>query len=373
MKKIIAISALLTSLLAIAGPKADLQTANKLLAEKKVDQAVKVLKDSKNVKGEEAEYELINYELATKFAKSNEEAIEYLKKAAENPKSNSQAAVQANIYLANSAKTNKEKIKYLEMLNERFNKSDLDTLSVLAALYKVENETSKFNDIVKLIENTKRQDVIDNFNLLLGRALLGTNKESEGISYLNKAANSKFVNIKSGVYLAYADYYVVKKDAKNVIKYLNAASIDKENYRLISDRFLNVLGDVKTAYSYAEKAYNNSPAVNEYLQYVFVLSTITKDSKGEAKYANLLKKKGAKNITLAVLLHNNGINESAEKYAKLALKDKSKEADFLLSLIYGNTGKIDLAITHAKKAVANKVTGADNVLKQLEAIKKQAK
>lgn len=372
MKKIIAISALLTSLLAIAGPKADIQTANKLLAEKKVDQAVKVLKDSKNAKGEEEEYELINYALATKFAKTPEEAIEYLKKAAENPKSNSQAAVQANIYLLNSAKTNKERIKYLEMLNERFNKTDLDTLSNLAALYKVENETSKFNDIVKLIENTKRQDVIDNFNLLLGRALLGTNKESDGISYLNKAANSKFVNIKSGVYLAYADY-AAKKDTKNVIKYLNGASIDKENYRLISDRFLKYLGDVKTAYSYAEKAYNNSPAVNEYLNYVFVLSTITKDSKGEAKYANLLKKKGAKNITLAVLLHNNGINESAEKYAKLALKDKSKEADFLLSLIYGNTGKIDLAITHAKKAVANKVTGADNVLKQLEAIKKQAK
>ena len=57
MKKIIAISALLTSLLAIAGPKADIQTANKLLAEKKVDQAIKVLKDSKNAKGEEAEYE----------------------------------------------------------------------------------------------------------------------------------------------------------------------------------------------------------------------------------------------------------------------------------------------------------------------------
>lgn len=373
MKKIIAISALLTSLLAIAGPKADIQTANKLLAEKKVDQAIKVLKDSKNAKGEEAEYEYINYVLATKFAKSNEEAIEYLKKAAENPKSNSQVAVQANIYLANSAKTTKEKIKYLEILNERLNKKDLDTLSGLAALYKVENETSKFNDIVKLIENTKRQDVIDNFNLLLGRALLGTNKESDGMSYLNKAANSKFVNIKSGVYLAYADYYLAKKDVKNATRYLNGASIDKENYRLISDRFLNVLGDVKTAYSYAEKAYNNSPAVNEYLNYVFVLSTITKDSKGEAKYVNLLKKKGTKNIGLANLLYVNGIYEPAEKYAKLALKDKSKEADFLLSLIYGNTGKIDLAITHAKKAVANKVTGADNILKQLEAIKKQAK
>lgn len=373
MKKIIAISALLTSLLAIAGPKEDINKAEDLFKKGKNEEAIKILKESKNVKGEEAEYELINYELATKFSKTNEEAIEYLKKAAENPKSNSQAAVQANIYLVNSAKTNKERIKYLEMLNERFNKTDLDTLSNLAALYKVENETSKFNDIVKLIENTKRQDVIDNFNLLLGSTLLGTNKESDGISYLNKAANSKFVNIKSGVYLAYADYYAAKKDTKNVIKYLNGASIDKENYRLISDRFLKYLGDVKTAYSYAEKAYNNSPAVNEYLNYVFALSTITKDSKGEAKYASLLKKKGAKNITLAVLLHNNGIYEPAEKYAKLALKDKSKEADLVLSLIYGNTGKIDLAITHAKKAVANKVTGADNILKQLEAKKKQAK
>lgn len=373
MKKIIAISALLTSLLAIAGPKEDINKAEDLFKKGKNEEAIKILKESKNVKGEEAEYELINYELATKFAKTPEEAIEYLKKAAENPKSNSQVAVQANMYLVNTAKTNKEKIKYLEMLISRPNQDTVDYIGYLASLYKVENETSKFNDIVKLIENTKRQDVIDNFNLYLGRDLLGTNKESEGISYLNKASNSKFVNIKSGVYLAYADYYLAKKDVKNATRYLNGASIDKENYRLISDRFLNVLGDVKTAYSYAEKAYNNSPAVNEYLNYVFVLSTITKDSKGEAKYVNLLKKKGTKNIGLANLLYVNGIYEPAEKYAKLALKDKSKEADFLLSLIYGNTGKIDLAITHAKKAVANKVTGADNILKQLEAIKKQAK
>ncbi|MDK9581912.1 hypothetical protein QQA44_03540 [Sneathia vaginalis] len=41
MKKIIAISALLTSLLAIAGPKADLQTANKLLVEKKLTKQLK--------------------------------------------------------------------------------------------------------------------------------------------------------------------------------------------------------------------------------------------------------------------------------------------------------------------------------------------
>lgn len=371
MKKIIAISALLTSLLAIAGPKADLQTASKLLAEKKVDQAIKVLKDSKNTKGEEAEYEYINYVLAQN-AKTPEEAIAYLKKAAENPKSNSRVAVQANRYLLDSAKTNKEKIKYLEMLISRPDQDTVDYIGYLAALYKVENETSKFNDIVKLIENTKKQDKIDTFNLYLGRVLLGENKESEGISYLNKAANSKFVNIKSSVYLAYADYYLAKKDAKNVIKYLNAASIYNGNYSVISERFLKYLGDVKTAYSYAEKAYNTDGSA-PHLRDVFVLSTIAKDSKGEAKYVSLLKKKGAKNIVLADLLYNNGIYGPAEKYAKLALKDKAKEADRLLSLIYGNTGKIDLAITHAKKAVANKVTGADNILKQLEAIKKQAK
>ena len=349
MKKIIAISALLTSLLAIAGPKADIQTANKLFAENKRDQAIKVLKDSKNVKGEEAEYEMINYVLAKEYSKSPEEAIEYLKKAVENPKSDSRAAIQANIDLIKIAKTNKEKIKYLEMLNKR--EGNFEALSNLAALYKVENETSKFNYIVKSIENTKNQDIIDNFNLLLGKYLLDLNKESDGLSYLNKAENSKFVNVKSKVYLAYAEYYVAKKDVKNATKYLNAASVDKRNYHLISYRFLNHLGDVKTAYSYAEKAHKDSPANIEYLKHVFVVSIVAKDSKGEERYASLLKKIGAKNITLANLLRSSAIylnriyrNEiygSAEKYAKLALKDKSK--------------------------------GADDLLKELEAIKKQAK
>lgn len=376
MKKLIATTMLLASLVAIAGPKEDIQKANKLLEQNKLSEAKEVLKKSKKTKGEEAEYELINYELATRFSNTTEEAISYLKKAAENPNSTSQYAVQSNIYLINSSKTNKDKIKYLEMLVARPNQDTVDNVGILAALYKAENQTSKFNDLVKKVEGTKRQDIIDNFNLFLGQTLLlQLNKESDGMIYLNKAATSKFKNIKASTYLVYADYYVIKKDAKKVASYLNSAAQinpDTNTYSIVADRFVTRLGDLKSAYSYAEKAYKLEPKSKQLLNQVFIYAVANKDSKAEAKYADLIKK-DVKNIGVAFLLHQNGLFDASEKYAKLALKDKSKEADLLLAAIYGNTGKLDLAITHAKNAVKNKVEGAQKILTQLEAIKKQAK
>ena len=376
MKKLIATSMLLASLVAISGPKADIEKANKLFKENKIAEAVEVLKKSKNTKGEEAEYERINYELATRFSNTNEEAISYLKKAAENPKSNSVYAVKANEILVANAKTNQEKIKYLEILVSRPNQDTVDFIGYLAALYKAENQTSKFNELVKKVEGTKRQDIIDNFNLYLGQTLLlELSKESDGLTYLNKAANSTFKNVKSSTYLVYSDYFAVKKDAKKVASYLEyAAQInpDTNTYSIVANRFTTRLGDLKKAYLYAEKAYKLEPSSKPLLNQVFIYAVANKDSRAEAKYAGLIKKY-AKNIGIADLLYNNRLLEASEKYAKLALKDNSKEADLILSSIYGNTGKLDLAITHAKNAVKNKVEGAQDILNQLEALKKKAK
>lgn len=47
MKKIIAISALLTSLLAIAGPKEDINKAEDLFKKGKNEEAIKILKNQK--------------------------------------------------------------------------------------------------------------------------------------------------------------------------------------------------------------------------------------------------------------------------------------------------------------------------------------
>lgn len=336
MKKLIALGMLLTSFVLVAGPKADLERANKLIAEKKSAEAVEVLKNSKNnVKGEEEYYEYINYILATQASKDEKEFMEYLKKASSNPKSTTQSAVQANILLVNNSKSNKDKIKYLEILNERINKSDVEVLAALASLYKAENENSKFNEIVKYVESVNKADITDNFNRMLGHNLLiGLNKENEGIMYLNKAANSKFVNIKTDAYLSYADYYTIKKDAKKVAEYLNAASMDKEKYGLIADRFLGRLGDLKTAYEYSKKAYNLTPSNKAILNQVFILAVANKDTKAENKYANLIKKEHG-NIGVAYLLGNNGLLDASEKYAKLALKDSKtkKQAQDLLKQI----------------------------------------
>lgn len=334
MKKMIIFSTLLTSLLTIAGPKADLERANKLFDENKQEEAIKILKKSKNAKGEEEIYEHINYILSLRYSSSLEEMIGYLKKAVENPESTSQDAVNANYRLVNFV-LNEEKIKYLEILINRIalmNKKDPYIEGVLAGEYKVKNMKDKFNNLLKSIENSKDQIFIDKFNLSLGNYLLVHYGNIEGQIYLYKAIDSKDINVKSGVYLSLADYNIRNNNFEMASRRLKEASISEEKYASIANRFKEI-GDFKSAYIYSEKAYNFQPNILMYLENAFAFAYKVNDSKAIEKYQNMMKKKGAKNIHFAYALFNQQIYQGAEEYAKLALKDGSKNASSLLKYI----------------------------------------
>lgn len=79
MKKLLLLSATLFTLLTYAGPKADIEAAKKLFEAKKNKEAVELLKKSVLVKGEEKEFEEINFFLAKKCSTNSRRSCNVFK------------------------------------------------------------------------------------------------------------------------------------------------------------------------------------------------------------------------------------------------------------------------------------------------------
>lgn len=373
MKKILAISAMIASLVALAGPKEDINKANDLFKKGKNEEAIKILKESKNAKGENVEYEYINYILATSFSKSEEEAVMYLKKACEDKTSKSQYAINANILLADHAKTLKEKIEYLEMLDARVG-DQIDVMVNLAFDYKSTNETEKLATLNKRVE-AKGEDFKNAFEITLGKLYLKKGNETEAMLHLNKTLNSKETVIASETNLLLGEYNLLeKKDAKKANSYFEKAIKlnPKEDmlYARIGVIYTNV-NELAKAKKYFLKAYELNKQIEPNVKNLFTLAILSKDAKDEAKYANIIKAKQGYYGVAQYLLTINDLND-AEKYAKMAIAGKEKGAELIMAITLGKMGKLDSALKVAKEASNKKIEGADKLVQEIEMLIKES-
>lgn len=373
MKKILAMSAMIASLVALAGPKEDINKANDLFKKGKNEEAIKILKESKNAKGENVEYEYINYFLATSGSKSEEEAVMYLKKACEDKTSKSQYAINANILLADHAKTLKEKIEYLEMLDARVG-DQIDVMVNLAFDYKSTNEIEKLATLNKRVE-AKGEDFKNAFEITLGKLYLKKGNETEAMLHLNKTLNSKVPVIASETNLILAEYNLLeKKDAKKANSYFEKAiKINpKEDmlYARIGVIYTNV-NELAKAKKYFLKAYELNKQIEPNVKNLFTLAILSKDAKDEAKYANIIKAKQGYYGVAQYLLTINDLND-AEKYAKMAIAGKEKGAELIMAITLGKMGKLDSALKVAKEASNKKIEGADKLVQEIEMLIKES-
>ena len=334
MKKIFLISAMAVSLLAVAGPKADIEKATQLEKEGKQQEVIKLLKETKPVKGEEAEYEKIQWYLGS-TATTLEDAIKYFKKAAENKNSKSEGAIQSNVELLNYAQTNEEKIQQLENLTNRLENKNVDYLAELALLYEITGNTSKANATSALGEKVDKEV----FNFIMAQAHININKGAKVNYYATKALKTTSNQLKSSVYFALAQNELINtKDSKRTVEYIKSAEVLNPNnadllYQI--SKLYTAMGDYKTSITYLKKVETIAPKEIVIKFELSMLYAVTGNVAESDKYAESIKKenKEIKNINLAVSFGNAGLLDQAEKYAQKAVKDKEKDASTILKQI----------------------------------------
>lgn len=297
----------------------------------------------------------------------------YLKKACEDKTSKSQYAINANILLADHAKTLKEKIEYLEMLDARVG-DQIEVMVNLAFDYKSTNETEKLATLNKRVE-AKGEDFKNAFEITLGKLYLKKGNETEAMLHLNKTLNSKVPVIASETNLILAEYNLLeKKDAKKANSYFEKAiKINpKEDmlYARIGVIYTNV-NELAKAKKYFLKAYELNKQIEPNVKNLFTLAILSKDAKDEAKYANIIKAKQGYYGVAQYLLTINDLND-AEKYAKMAIAGKEKGAELIMAITLGKMGKLDSALKVAKEASNKKIEGADKLVQEIEMLIKES-
>ncbi|WP_067141752.1 tetratricopeptide repeat protein [Oceanivirga salmonicida] len=376
MKKIITLSALIISMITLAGPKADLEKAQKLLNERKEKEAIEVLKRSKMAKGEEAEYELINANIALYYLANKDEAsaMKYFKKVSDDEKSRTDTSKSADGYLVQLSKNNKDKIKYLTRLSNRFDDKDLDILSSLAYLHITEKNTREVDKIFADAKKVKLDGFYDYLHLLTGQKLL-VDDYNKADYYIKKALKSKDKSIVANTHFLLGVYHFDKKDMNKAKKELMEAEKLTPNDTNLLYRIANVykaLGDNNTSYEYLKKAYVKSRQEKQVILELIINSYKRKDTKDENKWVGVLRNldKNFVDLALAEIFMQAGEIELAEKYALLAVK-KDIDANFLLAYISIQKGDKKSAEKYATNSLKSKVFGekAKQLLEEIKKIK----
>ena len=372
MKKLLLFATIFT-ILTYAGPKADIEAANKLFDAKRNDEAIEILKKSVLVKGEEKEFEEINFFLAKNIAKTEEEVIMYLNKIVEDKNSKTDIAISSSRELLNRVKTDTERIRHAEELNSRLNGENPIVLGQLAYLYDKVDDKDKYNEIYNKAMQNEKVEFKATFLYAITENMLVTGN-ANGINYANKIIALNKPDISSDVYILLSDYYFDKVNNKKTGEEYLLLSEKTSPKRpgilyAIANRYLAINEKTK-AYNYLLKVEKLLPNNSEVTARLFIVSVDLLKTKEEARYATLLKKiSKINNVDLGTLLYNNNNIKGAEKYYKLALKEKNSKANLGLAYVEASKGNKTLAIKYAELAKKAKVKGAENILNELKSIK----
>ena len=379
MKKILLIGAILvTGAISFADGKSDYEKAVKLAGEKKVAEAVKVLEGV--AKGTDAAYaQKANLELGAYYLQENKvaQAKPYLQAAWGNGQSTNAEAVEAArlLYLVGIQQKNKaEAEKYILWTDEKSGGSNADIVSSLIIFYFDNNEQSKGTARYNKAVQSSNKDFVAEVNYNIGQYYLTKNNNAQAKSYLQKAYTGAKDRV-NGAGILLAEIAMNEKNPAQAEKYLlemNTASQGKNG---------QILGMLGTFYLQQ----NNPAKAEEYLAKTvaaepkntsakILLLGIYEVQNNTAKLNSIysqLKSAKVTNRQIGTYFGGVGAGALAEKYLQKAItEDKDNTAKVVLGQVYAGQGKKAEAVKILQEAVNNKVSGAAEVLKQVQAMKK---
>ena len=380
MKKLLLIGAILvTGAISFADAKSDYENAVKLAGQKKVAEAVKVLEGV--AKSSDAGYaQKANLELGAYYLQENNvtKAKPYLQAAWGNGQSTSAEAVEAArlLYLVGIQQKNKsEAEKYILWTDEKTGGKNADITSSLIIFYFDNNEQSKGTARYNKAVQSANKDFVAEVNYNIGQYYLTKNNLAQAKSYLQKAYTGASDRV-NGAGILLAEIAINEKKPAEAEKYLldmNTAAKGKNG---------QILGMLGTYYLQQ----NNPTKAEEYLA-----KTVAAEPKNVSAKILLLGIYEVQNNTAKITSTYNQLKSStpkvtnkqigtyfgsvgaavlSEKYLQKAItEDKDNSAKLILGQVYAGQGKKAEAVKILQEAVNNKVNGAAEVLKQVQAMK----
>ena len=378
MKKLLLIGAILvTGAISFADGKSDYEKAVKLAGEKKVAEAVKVLEGV--AKGTDATYaQKANLELGAYYLQQNKvsQAKPYLQAAWGNGQSTTPEAVEAArfLYLVGIQQKNKaEAEKYILWTDEKSGGTNADVTSSLIIFYFDNNEQSKGTARYNKAVQSTNKDFVAEVNYNIGQYYLTKNNNAQAKTYLQKAYTGASDRV-NGAGILLAEIAINEKNPSQAEKYLlemNTAAKGKNG---------QILGMLGTFYLQQ----NNPAKAEEYLAKTvaaepkntsakILLLGIYEVQNNTAKLNSIysqLKSAKVTNRQIGTYFGGVGAGALAEKYLQKAItEDKDNTAKVILGQVYAGQGKKAEAVKILQEAVNNKVNGAAEVLKQVQAMK----
>mgnify|MGYP000848684054 FL=1 len=378
MKKLLLIGAILvTGAISFADGKSDYEKAVKLAGEKKVAEAVKVLEGV--AKGTDAAYaQKANLELGAYYLQQNKvsQAKPYLQAAWGNGQSTTPEAVEAArfLYLVGIQQKNKaEAEKYILWTDEKSGGTNADVTSSLIIFYFDNNEQSKGTARYNKAVQSTNKDFVAEVNYNIGQYYLTKNNNAQAKTYLQKAYTGASDRV-NGAGILLAEIAINEKNPSQAEKYLlemNTAAKGKNG---------QILGMLGTFYLQQ----NNPAKAEEYLAKTvaaepkntsakILLLGIYEVQNNTAKLNSIysqLKSAKVTNRQIGTYFGGVGAGALSEKYLQKAItEDKDNTAKVVLGQVYAGQGKKAEAIKILQEAVNNKVNGASEILKQVQAMK----
>ena len=378
MKKLLLIGAILvTGAISFADAKSDYENAVKLAGQKKVAEAVKVLEGV--AKSTDAGYaQKANLELGAYYLQNNEitKAKPYLQAAWGNGQTTTPEAVEAArlLYLVGIQQKNKaEAEKYILWTDEKTGGTNADITSSLIIFYFDNNEQSKGTTRYNKAVQSANKDFVAEVNYNIGQYYLTKNNNAQAKTYLQKAYTGATDRV-NGAGILLAEIAINEKKPAEAEKYLldmNTAAKGKNGQILgmLGTYYLQQNNPTK-AEEYLTKtvaAEPNNSSAKILLLGIYEVQNNT--GKINSTY-NQLKTAKVTNRQIGAYFGGVGAAALSEKYLQKAITDdKDNSAKVILGQVYAGQGKKAEAVKILQEAVNNKVNGAADVLKQVQAMK----
>ena len=380
MKKLLLIGAILvTGAISFADAKSDYENAVKLAGQKKVAEAVKVLEGV--AKSSDAGYaQKANLELGAYYLQENNvtKAKPYLQAAWGNGQSTSAEAVEAArlLYLVGIQQKNKsEAEKYILWTDEKTGGKNADITSSLIIFYFDNNEQSKGTARYNKAVQSANKDFVAEVNYNIGQYYLTKNNLAQAKSYLQKAYTGASDRV-NGAGILLAEIAINEKKPAEAEKYLldmNTAAKGKNGQILgmLGTYYLQQNNPTKAEEYLAKTVAAEPKNVSAKILLLGIYEVQNNTAKITSTY-NQLKSSTPKvtNKQIGTYFGSVGAAALSEKYLQKAItEDKDNSAKLILGQVYAGQGKKAEAVKILQEAVNDKVNGAAEVLKQVQAMK----
>ena len=380
MKKLLLIGAILvTGAISFADAKSDYENAVKLAGQKKVAEAVKGLEGV--AKSSDAGYaQKANLELGAYYLQENNvtKAKPYLQAAWGNGQSTSDEAVEAArlLYLVGIQQKNKsEAEKYILWTDEKTGGKNADITSSLIIFYFDNNEQSKGTARYNKAVQSANKDFVAEVNYNIGQYYLTKNNLAQAKSYLQKAYTGASDRV-NGAGILLAEIAINEKKPAEAEKYLldmNTAAKGKNGQILgmLGTYYLQQNNPTKAEEYLAKTVAAEPKNVSAKILLLGIYEVQNNTAKITSTY-NQLKSSTPKvtNKQIGTYFGSVGAAALSEKYLQKAItEDKDNSAKLILGQVYAGQGKKAEAVKILQEAVNNKVNGAAEVLKQVQAMK----